>query len=247
MGSSSQHLDEIRKNQESWQRKPLLRRIYRGFHREIAAELSDLPGATVEIGSGVANIRDTIPGCLCTDLFPNPWLDQVENAYRLTFQDGSLANVILFDVFHHLRYPGTALQELHRVLVRGGRLIIFEPRISLLGALVFGLLHHEPIGALKPIEWSAPSSFRPEALDDYYAAQGNATRVFLRRSPVQLPGWRVVRTLQRSALAYVASGGYSKPQLYPDSWYPLMRSLEKVLDRFPALFATRMLVVLERA
>lgn len=245
MLGSEQHLREIRQNRESWARKPLLRRVYREFHRRIADQLCDLPAATVEIGSGTGSIRDTIPDCVCTDLFPNPWLDRVENSYRLTFDDTSLANVILFDVFHHLRYPGTALSELHRVLLPGGRLLLFEPRISLLGALVYGPLHPEPIALTRTIEWSAPSDFEPGG-HAYYAAQGNATRIFLGRKPPRLPGFRVLRTLQLSALTYVASGGYSKPQLYPESLYPILRSIEQVLDRFPSLFATRMLVVLER-
>ena len=244
MISSDRHQREILQNQASWTRKPLLQRIYREFHRQIAQQLSDLSGLTVEVGSGVGNIRDVIPNCLRTDLFPNPWLDRVENVYQLSFETGSAANVILFDVFHHLRYPGTALMELHRVLAPGGHLIIFEPRISLLGALVYGPLHHEPIAMSEPITWFAPPGWSPSE-HDYYAAQGNATRVFLRRA-AELPGWRLHGLVELSALSYVASGGYSKPQLYPDSWYPLISSLERALDRLPGLFATRMLIVLER-
>ena len=71
-------------------------------------------GSVVELGSGIGNIKEVIPKCLCTDLFPNPWLDYVENAYALSFGSASVSNLILFDVFHHLKYPGTALQEFHR-------------------------------------------------------------------------------------------------------------------------------------
>jgi hypothetical protein len=49
-----------------------------------------------------------------------------------------------------------------------------------------------------------------------------------------------------SALSYVASGGYSKPQLYPDRIYPFLRAIEPTLERFPMLFSTRALVVLEK-
>jgi hypothetical protein len=47
-----------------------------------------------------------IPECVTTDIFPNPWLDRVENAYALNFADASVGNLILFDVFHHLEFPG---------------------------------------------------------------------------------------------------------------------------------------------
>jgi hypothetical protein len=48
-----------------------------------------------------------------------------------------------------------------------------------------------------------------------------------------------------AAISYVASGGYSKPQLYPDAAFGLMRWIDGVCDRMPALFATRLMAVLE--
>src|SRR5690242_244733 len=111
------HQKEILLNQLYWHKKPILQKIYRQFHRLIAAQLSGLPESlVVELGSGIGNIKETIPDCLRTDLFPNPWLDQVENAYQLSFRDETVSDLILFDVFHHLHYPGTALQEFGRVL-----------------------------------------------------------------------------------------------------------------------------------
>ena len=93
--------DDILKNQQRWQKKPILRTIYRGFHEEIAKQLSTLEQPlVVELGSGIGNIKDVIPHALRTDLFPNPWLDQTENAYKLSFDDGTVSDLILFDVFH---------------------------------------------------------------------------------------------------------------------------------------------------
>jgi SAM-dependent methyltransferase len=243
-----QHQEEILLNQAYWQKKPLLRVIYREFHRLIAAQLSGLDDPfVVELGSGIGNIKEVIPHCLRTDLFPNPWLDQVENAYRLSFADESVSDLILFDVFHHLRYPGTALREFARVLKPNGRVLVFDPCISALGALVFGPLHHEPIAYRDAIVWDAPAGW-DAAQTDYYAAQGNATRVFFGREGSGLPnGWKIVHRQRFSAIAYIASGGYSKPQLYPDGFYPLLRGLEKGFDLAPTLFATRLLVVLEKS
>ena len=67
----------------------MLQRAYRDFHRRIATHLDpSIAGKIVELGSGIGNIRDVIPNCLRTDLFANPWIDQVENAYNLTFGTG---------------------------------------------------------------------------------------------------------------------------------------------------------------
>ncbi len=241
------HQEAIRKNSQSWHQKPVLKKLYAGFYRLIAQNLSDLPDAkVVELGSGLGNIREVIPHCLRTDLFPNPWIDQIENAYKLSFGDESVSDLILTDVFHHLKYPGAAMKEFARVLRKGGRIIMLEPYMSMLGLLVYGIPHDEPIAIMKKIEWDAPEGWLPEEID-YYAAQGNATRVFFGRGfRAKLVNWQKIRTIRLSALAYAASGGFSKPQLYPTSMLPEIKNLEKLLDRFPILFATRLLVILEK-
>ena len=241
------HQELIDKNQEYWNRKPLLRTLYGDFYRQISNHLSRLPnGKIVELGSGLGNIHEVIPDCIRTDLFPNPWIDQIENAYKLSFADEMVSDLILTDVFHHLKYPGTALNELHRVLHKGGRVIMLEPYLSALGLFVYGASHDEPIALTNKIEWFAPETWKPDHID-FYAAQGNATRIFVtNKYRLNLKNWKRVETVRLSALAYAASGGYSKPQLYPASFLPMMKRLEKILDLFPTLFATRLLVVLEK-
>jgi SAM-dependent methyltransferase len=225
----------------------LLKKIYRNFHETIAQQLPNLPkGHVVELGAGVADITNVIPGCIRTDIFPNPWINRLENAYDLSFSDASVSALILFDVFHHLRYPGTALREFHRVLLPAGRVILFEPCVSLLGLFIYGVFHDEPLALKQAIQWEAPESWSPADLD-YYAAQGNATRIFMRREiRIAELGWRVLTTKRLSAISYVASGGYSKPQMYPDKAFPLMRLIDKMCDLLPSIFSTRLLVVLEK-
>jgi predicted SAM-dependent methyltransferase len=241
------HQDLITKNHELWNRKPILRTAYQDLYRIAAEQLSNLPDSKiVELGSGMGHIRDVIPQCITTELFPFPWIDRIENAYQLSFEDESISDLISTDVFHHLKYPGTALIELHRVLRPGGRVILLEPCMSLLGLLVYGVFHAEPIAITKKIEWLAPAGWSPENLD-YYAAQGNASRIFVgKKYRPQLAVWQSVKTIRLSALTYAASGGYSGPQLYPTGMYQVVKSFEKFLNMFPALFATRLLVVLEK-
>jgi SAM-dependent methyltransferase len=194
----------------------------------------------------MGSIKDVVPDCVTTDLFPNPWLDRRENAYRLSFGDGAVSNLILFDVWHHLRYPGTALREFRRVLAPGGRVIVFDPAMSLTGRIIYGLFHHEPVAMRLPITWDAPPGFRPEDAD-YFAAQGAATRVFWRReAPERLSGWEVLEALPLPSFEYFATGGFSGPRIGGPATFRMWRRLDRWLERWPNLFAARLLVVLKR-
>jgi SAM-dependent methyltransferase len=244
--TAERHLSEIRRNCGVWERKPLLQAIYGHFYELIRQNITPVPGTTVELGSGIGSIKDLIPDCITTDLFPNPRIDRRENAYALSFPDASISNLILLDVFHHLQFPGTALREFERVVAPRGRVILFEPGLGILGRLVYGLFHREPLALRRSITWLAPSGFHPECAP-YYAAQGNAWRIFVRNEfPGRLEPWKVRRLQQLPEMAYIASGGFTKLQLYPGQMLSLIRRIEKLAARWPAIFATRLLVVLEK-
>jgi SAM-dependent methyltransferase len=243
--SLAQHQTEIEHNLCAWDAKPLLKEIYAGFYRRILTLIDPaIPGRTVEIGSGIGNLKAHLPGALATDLFPNRWLDVVCDGYELPFRQASLSHLVLFDVFHHLRTPNAFLREARRVLAPAGRLILFEPYISWSSYPVYGLLHHEPVA------WRAPISRAdsPARLRDYYAAQGNATRFFFRK---EIPGWpecwRIFHAEAFSCFHYLLSGGYSKPAFYPACWLESLQKLEAKLSRWPRLFAGRCLVGLQPA
>ena len=247
MRNCDEILAETQKNGEYWAQKPVLRKIYHQFYKTISEHLVfNDQKFTAEIGSGLGNIKEVIPHCIKTDIFKSHAIDEAQNAYRLSWKDESLCNLILFDVFHHLRYPGIALNEFQRVLMPGGRVIIFEPCVSLLGILVYGLLHKEPLALKDQIHWYSPETWDKNGADDY-AAQGNASRVFLKQDfSEHLAKWSIKKTARFSAISYVLSGGYSKPQIYPDIAYPIFKCIDKICNILPSIFATRLLVVLEK-
>jgi len=234
-----QHQIEIERNLALWRGKPLLQTIYAGFYERILQHIDTAaPGAVVEIGSGIGNLKAHLPGAICTDLFPNPWLDLACDGYALPFQSGTVSHLILFDVFHHLRCPRAFLNEARRVLNARGRVILFEPFVSATSFLVYGLFHHEPVAWSKAIDF-AETYPRPH---DYYAAQGNATRLFFGREQTDwLAGWKVEHA---EAFSYLLSGGYSKPAIYPGAMLEAMRGLDRMLSCCPRIFGDRCLLEL---
>jgi len=245
--NATQHNTEIHENIKHWERKPRLREEYARFYREIAAQLKGIPDAPVlECGSGIGNLKSALPQAITSDLFPNPWLDRQENVYALSYSDHSLGAVVLFDVFHHLQYPGTALHELHRALQPRGRVVIFEPAAGLLGLVAFGLFHHEPLALSSAISWDAPINFAPGATI-YYAAQGNAWRIFGKKSAcicLKELGWNLREVRYFPALPWLLTGGFRGPTFWLPSF--IVKGIDKVLSLAPKFFASRMIIVLER-
>jgi SAM-dependent methyltransferase len=236
----AQHQAEIQQNLRHWEAKPLLQKIYAGFYDRIVALIDErVPGQIVEIGSGIGNLKSRLPRALATDLFPNPWLDLVCDGYELPFRDASASHLVLFDVFHHLEAPNAFLHEARRVLAPGGRVILFEPFISVSSFPIYGLLHHEPVAMGNQINLTEKLP-RPRA---YYAAQGNATRLFFKCECAGWPaGWEIFHAEAFSAFHYLLSGGFSKPALYPATWLAGMQRWDACLSRWPRLFGSRCLV-----
>jgi SAM-dependent methyltransferase len=244
--SIEQHLVEIHRNRKAWDRKPVLRKAYGWFYRLILKQLVREPGLIIELGSGIGAIKQLIPDCITTDIFPNPWLDRTENAYSLSFDDGSVANLILFDVFHHLEFPGEAIKEFGRVMVPRGRLILMEPGFGWLGRFIYHKFHHEPLGFGQPVPWHAAKEFNRN-VPKYYAAQANAWRIFVEHEfDPDLGNLRLVDLRKLPALSYIGTGGFSGPALYPSWLFPAMLACDRLLEGFSSIFATRLLVVLEK-
>jgi SAM-dependent methyltransferase len=237
--------DYLRNHRAIWDRKPALRAIYGDFYDRIAAAC--VPGPTVEIGGGIGNLKDRLADVIATDIQFAPWLDAVADAQRLPFASGSVANIVMIDVLHHLEFPASFLREAQRVLRSDGRIVMVEPAITWGSSLFYRLIHHEPVRMSADI--FADGSPDPRR-DPYEANQAIPTLLATRdrdRFHNLFPGLHITRVDWFAFTAYPLSGGFKPWGLISARLARLLltveRSIEPVLGRYAAL---RMLLAIDK-
>jgi SAM-dependent methyltransferase len=238
--------DVLAAQDQAWYERPLTRRLYRDWFEEIGARLTSVPGRTVELGSGIGRFTEMFPASVATDVEPTPWAEEVVDAEALPYEAGSLANLVLVDVFHHVARPAAFLDEARRVLAPGGRVLILDPYCSPLSTPAYRLFHHERTDL-----HGAGLADAPELASSPLASnQARTTLVFFRDEERFRERWPELRVVERRRLAlllYPLSGGFSGRQLVPASLYRPLASLERALGFLAPLAAFRCLVVLERS
>ncbi len=235
----------IAEHGRQWRKKPALRDIYVDLYRRMAAARA--AGPTLEIGGGSGIFKEFAPDTVATDILTAPWLDAVVDAQTLPFAPLSFANVVMFDVLHHIEFPRKFFSEASRVLKHGGRIIMVEPGISPLSWLFYKLLHPEPVPmGDDPLQDGAPDPTR----DAFDANQGIPTLLFGRhhaRFEVMFPEFQLIQKSWLSLLAYPLSGGFKPWSLIPHALVaPVLRIEDTLAPALGGLVGFRLLIVLEK-
>lgn len=228
-----------------WERKAGLNIVYDDYHRRIAAHC--LPGVTLEVGAGSGHFKAIMPQSIALDIQPSPWCDIIADAHHLPFDDGSVANVTMLDVFHHFAQPTVFLAEALRVLRPGGRLVMIEPAMSPVNRAISSRMHHEGLDmSVDPFSPGIKTGPRPE---DANLALPHLTFVTHRDRLAQaVPGLRVVKTEFFSLWAYPLSGGFQSWSLLPGALARPLLALESLAaPLLGRLAGFRLLVVAEKA
>lgn len=81
-------------------------------------------GETLIVGAGGVKYDHIYPGCLHTDIDPNARADMVADVETLPFPDNKFDTVVCPAVLSHVKHPQKAVDEMHRVLKPGGRIVL---------------------------------------------------------------------------------------------------------------------------
>jgi SAM-dependent methyltransferase len=237
--------EALRDYLEVWKSKPVLRLVYDDFYRRIAAEC--IAGLTVELGGGIGNLKQRLENVVSTDIQPAPWLDCVADAQMLPFANGSVSNIVMVDVLHHVEFPVHFFREAERVLKAGGRIVMVEPAITWGSTLFYRLLHHEPVvTSADPLASGEPDPKR----NPYDSNQAIPTLIATRdreRFQNLFPGLKIQQVNWFSFLSYPLSGGFKPWCLVPAGLCAALLRFERGIEPVVGhLAAFRMLVVIDK-
>ncbi|MGN6369082.1 MAG: class I SAM-dependent methyltransferase [Phycisphaerae bacterium] len=249
---------------EVWKKRPLLREIYNRYFAEMAANFAVSGsgegrfGTIVEIGGGSGNFKEYFAQhhrgegrLIATDVVPTHHCDLAVDAMAMPFGAGSVDNIVMQDVLHHVPYPLRFFAEAERVLRVGGRVVMTEPYISPASRVVFGLAHPEPVVMSAEIFGDSiatdPSPLRGSGA--FGSNQATPTRLFFRdraKFEARFPRLHVLSLHRRSLFVYPLSGGFSGPKLLPRFLETLGWGMEALLKPASSLLAFRLLAVIEK-
>jgi SAM-dependent methyltransferase len=232
-------------NRRQWERKPALREVYIDLYRKMVEHC--VPGRTLEIGGGSGNFKQFREDVISTDIAHAPWLDLVCDAQRLPFCPDSFANIVMFDVLHHIEHPGTFFREAERILRPGGRIVMVEPAITPVSWFFYHFLHEEPVVlSADPLQEGKPTPGR----DPYASNQAIPTLIAGRHRNqfhALFPHLRIRKVLRMSLFAYPLTGGFKAWSLIGEGAVkPALRIEDRLAGPLGRLLGFRMLLVVER-
>lgn len=212
-------------------RKRMLREVFSEFHklfRKLDQQYFNAEGPEIELGAGIAPIRDSYPQVLATDIVYGTHLDRVLDAEKMELPDHSVRVFYGQNCFHHFPHPDRFFEELERVLVPGGGVILLEPYYGVFASILYKNLFRTE-GFDKGYQlWEAPMEGPMNG-----ANQALSYIIFERdRAEFELryPTLRIVHQERLgNYLKYLLSGGLNFYQLCPDFLSPLIDFIQRCL------------------
>ena len=240
--------DRLQRHARMLARKHMLLEVFQDFHHlfdRLDRQWLSGAGKRVELGAGVAPMRDSYPDVISTDVVPAPNLDRTLNAQDMGLSDASVRVFFAQNCFHHFPDPDAFFSELERVLVPGGGAILIEPYHGPAASFLFRRLFRT-----EGFDKSAPSWQTPATGPMNGANQALSYLVFVRdRAEFERrhPALELVHQKPLdNYLKYLLSGGLNFRQLLPDVTSPVIGVFQLCLVPFRRWLALHHVVVLRK-
>jgi SAM-dependent methyltransferase len=209
------------------QKKPLLRKLYIDFYRQLSKAVPDIEKkVVVELGSGGGFAKEVIGNLITSDVLELPNVDKVFSAVSMPFEAGSVDAFLMFDVLHHIHDPRGFFRESLRCLKVQGKIVMIEPANTLWSRFIYRNFHHERFDPRA--EWGL------EEAGPVSEANGALPWIIFSRDrqkfEQEFPFLKVVRMRPHTPLRYLLSGGLTLRQLAPSFSYALVKTLEFILS-----------------
>lgn len=217
----------IEQLRDTIQRKLYLKKTYISFYQDLLRRIEDRPseGEVVELGSGAGFLKSMAPDVITSDTLPYDGVDRVFSALEMPFGDRTISAFVLIDVLHHIKDSRRFFQEVLRCLKPGGKLVMIEPANTTFSSLIYRYLHHEPYDPRGGwgFEEGGPLSGANLAIPWIIFDRDRA--IFEQ----DFSSFQICSLTPHTPLRYLLSGGLSMRQLLPDSFYPIVYGVEKLL------------------
>lgn len=235
-GSGIDHAVEqegrINRHAEAFARKPALRKLFKDIHTILRAQDDRWftgTGTRIELGAGVAPMRDTYPDVKATDIVPAPHLDSVADAQNLDVQAGSVRALYLQNCFHHLPDPEAFFRSSQRALAPGGGIVMLEPHWGPIASVIYPRLFKEEGFDKTQAEWTTPMD------GPILGANQALSYIVLKRDRTRyeklFPNLKLVASgVMPNYMRYVLTGGLNFPQLLPTMMFPVLKGVETVMS-----------------
>lgn len=242
--------DRLVLHQAQLEKKRLLRQTFREFHytfRNLDEKyFGSTAGVRIELGAGVAPVRDTFPDVLATDIVASERLDFVLDAEHMNLGDSTVRALYAQNCFHHFADPAQFFLEVERVVAPGGGVILIEPYFGPLAQWLFKRLFSTEGFDPTVLSWrqliEGPMSGANQALS--YVVFFRDRALFRK----QFPALEIVETAPlANYLSYLLSGGLNFRQLWPNSLAPVLQGLQWLLSPFDRWLALHHVIVLRHS
>ncbi len=240
-------LEKQLKNSTKKNLKSYLDSLYNRIGREFRSK-----SKLLEIGAGAGISKNFLNQKIeRTDILPwaqNGVIGQI-NALSLPYNANHFDGAFCVDVIHHLSDPIKAIEELLRVTIPGGKIIIIEPYVSVFSYPIYKIFHSEKT------TWKINLSNSGQILSDNPSEgdQGVSRSLFIDKFQkkhieqrfVEICKWKIEYF---SPLSFFATGGLSKPLPTPAFFIQVILKFETLLPRFILKFtASRISIIISKS